>query len=215
MRHLQAGIRLTRYKNPRPWRERVRVRGCGPVPVLAVERTGYVSALKRWRRRKRSAGGGCVRKSPVRMAGRRSIRLRREADRQLVPQRIRQFQQRLNREIRIPVQHLGHVRARDAKPFRHFGAADLLIPHEPTDVLSQLNQDFLKAILERLTDRPELVLKPLLSVHLVPPLARSASSSDRIRSACSRSRTCTFFPPRACFLNPWVNTICFRPSKKP
>src|SRR3989442_11465044 len=31
--------------------------GCGPVPVLAMERTGYVSALKSWRR-KRSAGGG-------------------------------------------------------------------------------------------------------------------------------------------------------------
>src|SRR6266508_1692361 len=147
------------------------------------------------------------------MASPRSIRLRREADRQLAPQRIRQLQQRLNREIGIPVQHLGHVRAGDAKPFRHFSAADLLIPHEPADILSQLNQDFLKAILERLAHRLEFFFTPLLSVHLEPALARSASSSDRIRSACSRSRACTFFPPRACFLNPWVNTIRLRPSK--
>src|SRR5439155_1477999 len=33
---------------------------------------------------------------------------------------------------------------------------------------SQLNQDFLKAILERLAHRIEFVLKPLLSVHLIP-----------------------------------------------
>src|SRR3989475_135819 len=107
------------------------------------------------------------------------IRIGNEADRQLAPERIRQLQQRLNREIGIAVQHLGHVRTGDAKPFRHFSAADLLIPHEPADVLSQLNQDSLKAILESLTDRPEFVFKPLLSVHLVPlspaPLAASTA----------------------------------------